>query len=156
MEHGDRNLSVSLEGIAASLTSYGLAQSNNSISGYAFHDEIYVHVRWPWIVLPVVLQVSTIILFIATVIHSRRVGAPVWKSSLLAIWYHRTEESLDDGEAPRERLSDMRKLARATAVQLSEDEGEIGQMFKRSVDESRSGKGFQIDRSAMTSQVSED
>jgi hypothetical protein len=142
-----KNLSSRFESIAASLTSYGLGQTGITFPGSAISQEVYVHVRWRWIILPVILQVFTIILFVLTVIHSHRVGAPVWKSSLLPIWYHTTEKSpsQDNAEsATRQRLSDMGTLARATAVRLSKDDGSGDHVFKRASREDEIGEGVRL------------
>jgi hypothetical protein len=142
-----KNFSSRFESIAASFTNYGLGQTNTTFPGSAISQEVYVHVRWRWIILPVILQVFTIVLFVLTVIHSHRVGAPVWKSSLLPIWYHTTEKSHSQDNADsaaRQRLSDMGTLARATAVRLSKDDGSGDHVFKRTSREDEIGEGVML------------
>ncbi|KAL1590270.1 hypothetical protein WHR41_01383 [Cladosporium halotolerans] len=127
-----RNITATFESLADSLTDFGLRMSNNFVPGYAISEEIYVHVRWQWIVLPVLLHVASISLFISTVVYSNRIGAPIWKSSLLAVWYHSTKESLrDDAELKSERTSDMNILARATAIRLSRSDHDLRHVFRK-------------------------
>ena len=81
--------------------------------------------------MPALLQVASTVLFIATVVYSHRIGAPIWKSSVLAIWYHAAEDLRGESEIAVERLSDMGKLAGATAVQLKRSDEDLGHAFKR-------------------------
>jgi hypothetical protein len=152
-----KNLTNRLESIASSLTDYGLGQTNTTFPGSAISQEVYVHVRWRWIILPVVLQVFTILLFVLTVFHSHRVGAPVWKSSLLPIWYHTTEKSYSQDNADSaacQRLSDMGTLAHATAVRLSKDDSNGDHLFKRASREDEIGEGVMLLRRPKSLQAS--
>lgn len=124
----NKDLKSMAEGIAASLTNYGLRKSNATVAGRAFTNEIYVHVRWVWIILPAFLEVATLILFLATVVQSHRAGLPTWKSSVLAVFYH--DESSKDAALPLERLSDMDKAAGSTTVRLVMDP-RVGHVLRR-------------------------
>lgn len=126
-----RSLEARLVSLAASLTSYGLGKTNNTFSGSAFAEERYVHVRWWWIVMPVVLQASSVALFVATVVHSNRYDVPTWKSSLLAVWYHTPKDLHGEDDVSWQLLSDMGRNAGATGVTLVHDVDDSGLTFRK-------------------------
>jgi hypothetical protein len=64
----------------------------------------------------VALELATLTLFIMVVVHSRREGVPIWKSSILAIIYHSVEELRDEKGPSTERLSDMQLAAKAAGA----------------------------------------
>lgn len=88
------------------------------MSGDAFAEEFFVHVRWQWIVLPASLEIASLVLLILVIIHSRREGIPLWKSSILALIYHGVEELRGQETLATERLSGMEVTAKETDVQL--------------------------------------
>lgn len=81
-----------LDHVAAALTSYGLSVSNTTHLGTVILSETYLHVRWWWIVYPSVLQLASAVLLLSTIWYSHRIGALLWKSSLLAVYYHQIED----------------------------------------------------------------
>ena len=82
-------------------------------------------------IFPVALELATLTLFILVVIHSRREGVPIWKSSILAIIYHSVEELRNERSPPTERLSDMQSAAKATAVGLWKSDDGLHRMARR-------------------------
>jgi hypothetical protein len=113
------------------LTTFGLNATTNRVTGYTTIPEAYVHVRWQWMIFPVALELATLTLFILVVIHSRREGVPIWKSSILAIIYHSVEELRNERSPPTERLSDMQSAAEATAVGLWKSDDGLHRMARR-------------------------
>ena len=95
---GDNNwttpidLKLEIELLENALTKFGLDQTTSKVTGYTITPETYVHVRWQWMIFPVALELATLTLFILVIIHSRREGVPIWKSSIMAIIYHSVEE----------------------------------------------------------------
>jgi hypothetical protein len=102
------------------------------VPGRAFAEESYVQVRWRWIVLPVLLQLSTLILFIMTVVYSHLNGVPIWKSSILAIIYHAVEDLDEKKDVAAERLSGMDAVAQMDKVQFSQSADGIHHLYGRS------------------------
>lgn len=113
-----KDLETLMEGIAASLTSWGLSKSTSSIVGHSFANETYVHVRWLWLIPPACLELAILALFLTAVMQSRRARLPIWKSSALALLYHNRP---DVSDKPLERLSQMDRAAGTTVVQLYMD-----------------------------------
>jgi hypothetical protein len=128
------NFSSKLEGVAAALTSYGLSTSNNAVAGRVFLPQPYVRVRWLWIELPAFLQLASLVLFLSTVVYSRRIGVPTWKSSLLTICYHEVEELHERGRVTL--LSDMDKASSTTSIQFFRGQEDSGFLL-RSVPQAR-------------------
>jgi hypothetical protein len=125
----DRDPRSYLKGLATSLTNYGTSLSNLSAVGKAFLPVVTVHVRWQWISLPALLELASVILFLSTIIYSRRIGVPIWKSSLLAISYHQVEDLREDRAIFR--LSEMDKASNDASVQISRSGDAQGFMLRR-------------------------
>jgi len=119
------NFSSKLEGVAAALTSYGLSKSIHSVTGKVFLPQSYVRVRWLWIELPGLLELASVALLLSTVIYTRCLGVPIWKSSILAICYHRIEELHETGRIAL--LSEMEQASGDSSVQFlrSEEDSEF-------------------------------
>lgn len=114
--------------VAASLTRYGLDTDKGNITGFELFDRINVTVRWPWLVLPFVLIVATILFLVVTVLHSHRLGVKLWKSSVLALLYHGLEEPLLEGKFS-ESVNEMNIVAKATNARLrksADDRSHLG------------------------------
>lgn len=107
-----------LDRVAAALTTYGLSASNTTHLGTVMLSETYLNVRWWWIIYPSVLQLASAVLLLSTIWYSHRIGAPLWKSSLLAIYYHQIEDLGLKGDTSVERLSGMDKAARETKLRF--------------------------------------
>ena len=127
-----RSLEERLESVATALTNYGLETTNNTVPGRAFAEESYVKVRWQWIILPVLLQLSTLVLFIMTVVYSHLNGVPIWKSSILAIIYHAVEDLDEKKDVAAERLSGMDAIAQVDKVQFSRDADGVHHLYGKS------------------------
>jgi hypothetical protein len=127
-----RSLQERLENIATALTNYGLETTDTKIRGRAYAEETHVKVRWWWILLPALLQLSTLILFTTTVVYSHLNGIPIWKSSILAIIYHGVEDLDEKKDLTAERLSGMNAVARMDEVQFSRSADGIHHLYGRS------------------------
>ncbi|KAL3474559.1 hypothetical protein BJX99DRAFT_176590 [Aspergillus californicus] len=126
----DRIHSVGLEAvmrnIAASFTKAGLQASDTSVRGTVRRSEVYVSVRWFWLIFPAVLMVLGITFLALTVLVNSRLELRLWKSSILAVLFHgldtETLESAAGNTDTRDRyatVSQMEKIAETTQVRLS-------------------------------------
>ncbi|RHZ61811.1 DUF3176 domain-containing protein [Aspergillus thermomutatus] len=83
--------SGNLTQISGTFASLAAALSTNArnrvcqgtVPGDAWANESYIHVRWLWMLLPIVLVVLSILFLIVTVVHTR--NQYIWKSSPLAL-----------------------------------------------------------------------
>lgn len=96
-----------------------------TLSGDAHRDETFIHVRWPWIILPVVVTLGSIALLLATAIGSKQKKAMLWKCMVLPLITSHFDTTPENGIASVRRvdgMTDMSKKMRAVVVQ---DEGPI-------------------------------
>lgn len=128
------NLTYVLEGVTASLSKLALDESDVVVTGNVTTSEPYVHVQWPWLTLPIVLELMGILLFAVAVMVNSRHDIPLWKSSLLPLLYHGLEEELLDRNAAPRDINGMENVARNTSVQLRPD-GQDGILFLRKTGE---------------------
>lgn len=56
--------------------------------GQVYTTQTYVHVTWPWLILPVALVIASCLVLLAAIISSSRHQTIVWKSSSLAVLFH--------------------------------------------------------------------
>ncbi|KAK7949048.1 uncharacterized protein PG986_009934 [Apiospora aurea] len=59
------------------------AAAANKVVGVTWYEETYVAVRWPWMILPIGLEVLAFSFLIMTMIQCKRSGVAIWKSSTL-------------------------------------------------------------------------
>ena len=84
------NISLAMDNIATTLTNYFRDSNNATVAGQAGQAETYVPVDWPWITLPAFLVIAGIIFLILAMFESKRQGARIWKTSELALLFHRS------------------------------------------------------------------
>ncbi|KAF7528202.1 hypothetical protein PCG10_001492 [Penicillium crustosum] len=108
----------SIENMAASLTKYGLEGTNQSVDGTVQVTKVFVHVRWPWLILPGCLVVAGSIFLVVTIAVSSKNRAPLWKSSALVPYYHGLEGVDDDDHNEYRASSAMEKNAEKIDVRL--------------------------------------
>ncbi|KAI0402461.1 hypothetical protein F4802DRAFT_369830 [Xylaria palmicola] len=96
------------------------------VPGRSIYTESYVHVRWGFAIVPILVVVGAALFLVAAVYRSRKSSTQVWKSSALAMLFH----GLDDGTkvyfADIRSLREQEAQARNTKVQLEEsDDGTL-------------------------------
>lgn len=126
-----RTMSDRVESIAHALTNYGLRNTNDTVRGRAFTEVTFVRVRWRWIILPILLELASIVLLVCTIVHSQSEGGPIWKSSVLALIYHGVNELHGEATHGIQCLSDMEITAKAMDVQLFRSEDGLNSVLKR-------------------------
>lgn len=125
-----------MDGISGSLTLSALAsEPQKYVNGSALAERTFVHVRWPWFILPILLNVIGIIFLAITIFRARRLKLPLWKTSAMAMVYHGLDteallstgsESESDAARSYEGASDMAEAARGVYVRLSSRDEEGG------------------------------
>ncbi|KAI1874303.1 uncharacterized protein JN550_002882 [Neoarthrinium moseri] len=66
-------------------TALNATTSDRFALGTAWTIETFVHVRWLWMILPIVLEVLILGFLVGTILQSNRSGLPGWKSSTLPL-----------------------------------------------------------------------
>ncbi|KAK3073299.1 hypothetical protein LTR53_005251 [Teratosphaeriaceae sp. CCFEE 6253] len=94
------SLSHISDNVAASLTKLGWDMSTDTLTGNITTTEVYVLVRWEWLILPIVLEVAAVAFLLAAAILTGSRKVKLWKSSVLPYLYHGLEqETLMDRQA---------------------------------------------------------
>ena len=126
----DRMISVGFErvmqGIAASLEQYGLSLLSDTavVHGFMAETQIFVHVRWEWLILPVTLTLLSIVFVALTVVSSKMAKAAIWKGSVTALLYHGLGDRDNDNEvALLQTVSAMEHAADKQRVRLRSSKG---------------------------------
>lgn len=115
--------------ISDSMTSF-IRQSkilnwSNPAEGVTMRDQVCLSVRWPWLALPAVLVLLTVIFLVAMIVDTRPTGnrAPIWKSSPLALLFHGFELPKKHPAVPIDELDEMEDLAKGIVVRLCSANG---------------------------------
>ncbi|KAL4912011.1 hypothetical protein BDW62DRAFT_195658 [Aspergillus aurantiobrunneus] len=115
------NLSQLLDSMSTSVTDALRANpQGNKIQGKAFRVETFIHVRWPWIILPVIVTLGSIALLLGTAMGSKHRKAVLWKCMvipLLSSHLHTTPENEIASVRSVDGVTDISKKMRAVMVQ---------------------------------------
>jgi hypothetical protein len=84
--YNSQNISQSMDAMAESMTNrIRTSRGATRVPGRAFRTESYIHVRWPWITLPISTVVLSLIFLGVVLIAYRRQNIVPWKSSVLPL-----------------------------------------------------------------------
>ncbi|KAH7081715.1 hypothetical protein BKA63DRAFT_216226 [Paraphoma chrysanthemicola] len=86
--------------------------------GDAWGSEVFVQTQWLWLLLPVALLLSTLILVCATIVQSRKKRIPSWKSSSLATLLHGLAEEAREKFAQDTTQSEVEALSQKLRVRF--------------------------------------
>jgi hypothetical protein len=123
------NISLTMQGIAKSLSNeVRQGPESRRVNGTVAYSTAYVQIRWPWIAYLASLAGFSTAFLIACVVQAARDDAPVWKSSLLGLLLH---VSNDESLRPRSKISDndyrsMEAIAKKVYMQCFGDQLHCG------------------------------
>ncbi|CAI7645755.1 unnamed protein product [Penicillium pancosmium] len=110
-----------MSNVAASFTKLQLERTKGTFSGTAHSSEVFVKVRWEWMILPGCLVLAGSCFFIATMVVNRKAKMPLWKSSALATLYHGLEKQEEDKLVT---AISMQVQAESSKVRLMDSDGD--------------------------------
>lgn len=91
---------------------------NERETGVSLTYETFVRVRWPWFILPVMVETMGLGYFVAVAFAKKR-QRPLWKGSILAALFHGLQHSeYREGETDLDTASGMTTVAERTSVML--------------------------------------
>lgn len=96
-------------------------QSSGLYNGKAY--QLGVRVRWPWVILPTSLVLSSLIILITTIVKTARSPVRAWKSSPLALLFMEVDRDITEratGQA--NRLNGLQKSTGKIEVMMRTDE----------------------------------
>lgn len=126
--HSD--MSQTFDNIATSMTNR-IRENDNAtrVFGISYREETYIRVSWPWLIIPGVVVLMSIVLLVASIVLSRGDKQGLWKSATLAPLFTRMRgwehEDLRVG-----RWSEMENQAKGMRGRLQRD-GQGGLDFVR-------------------------
>lgn len=112
------NISMTMDNIATALTNYVRDSSNIKVVGQADQVQIYVHVVWPWIILPAFLVIAGTVFLMLVMLETKRRRACIWKTSELSLLFHGLKD-LDQELHALDRLSEMEHAASKIRVKMA-------------------------------------
>lgn len=110
-----------LEGVAASLTEFGLRANSSyttTLEGEVWNTESYVSVSWHWLILPIVLVAGSVLLLTVASFHTYRCKLRLWKSSILPLLYRSLDRDLLDDQPVLRDAGAMATAAETASVKL--------------------------------------
>lgn len=127
-----------MESLAASLTKLGIDSDNAPlITGMVGNPKTFIRVRWLWLILPIVLSLSGVVLLLLTIVQTKRQHMPLWKGSLLPLLYHGLDDAPRSGTGLGQdtwrgvpvRVTEMAALAKITHVQFRKSGNSNGRIL---------------------------
>ena len=119
--NGALRVPQTMANIAQSMTNNMRKASGDNIVGIAHTFESYIHVRWIWLLFPLVMLVLAATFLVLTIWHSRKLGVPNWRSSALSAMMHGINETEVDGIDKwigKEKISELESWAESVEVRL--------------------------------------
>lgn len=114
-----------IKNIALASTRCTLNFNGLNVTAVALNVETYVHVRWVWLTVPMVLIVTGILFLGLAMIETTWHKVEVWKSSSLPLIYHSLDEEKKRKVGMVNTLNEMEREAGKTNVGLQKrDDGE--------------------------------
>lgn len=114
------NLEHLVSNIARSMTNNirqtSSADHNAMYAGTAYREEVFINVRWAWLVLPIALVVCSDVFLISSILQTRSNQVKAWKSSALALLFTSVDCTLQritrDGTDVQDGLSQITSNSR--------------------------------------------
>jgi len=106
------------------------AVTNKRVTGTATASEAYIHVRWPYMIVPSLMVLTAAIFVPLTCWQSARRAIPTWKSDVLASivhankWVEKRIPECEDGTL--NKLSGLEEWAEQATVRLRPPRAEKG------------------------------
>lgn len=125
--HRTDNATLSMDILARALTTAireyvrtgGAGHFTNQ--GWIWKSEVHVRVRWAWMALPILLEISTLALLLTTIWDTSAVKTDIWKNSSLAVLFHGgpKRDVVETDTEIRDVIS-MEKIAQKRNVRLKD------------------------------------
>ncbi|CAG8390446.1 unnamed protein product [Penicillium salamii] len=133
--YGDHNTariaSIGLEKIMSNVAQHmnkeALHQNGSEVHGKAYITEVFVEVKWLWLILPIILVTSGTLFIAMVIFENKKNGTSLWKSSVLAFFYH----GLYDVDSDSMAASVMEKKAEGSVVRLQASGDHGGLILKK-------------------------
>lgn len=113
-----QNFTQTVENVVISASRYIRGLSKDTNIGHAQILQVYVRVKWEWLVFPAALVASGLALLLVAIVQTSHSGLEVWKSSSLPLWFHGPQNGRASSfGSPLERVN--------TLVEMEKEAGQI-------------------------------
>lgn len=102
----------------ASPQEHGYGLDNPATIGTGVDRLTRIHVKWAWLLFPLMLEISVMALLPVKIILTKRRHMPIWKTSTLAVLVHGVDVADVPELAKAEEISSMDDLAGSQQFQL--------------------------------------
>ncbi|KAF5560152.1 hypothetical protein FNAPI_4320 [Fusarium napiforme] len=117
---GDTNLTRAFGNMARGMTDYLRSGPNEKLAkGVRRESQIFVSIRWYWLIGPAVLELSALMFAVFTIVGTaRKHEVPLWKSSALVLLScrHDVDSGVIHGEF--QDVKELEKMAKASKARL--------------------------------------
>jgi hypothetical protein len=134
------NISDSFQAMVTSMTDQLRSTTNVTAQGQSINQVVFVQVTWAWIILPLVVQLFSIVFLLLVLVQGGRIKAlPLWKSSTTAVLTYDVRFKGDEdavgglGTGVRSK-KELKNLGKTVKAKLDFD-GDIPQMYTSQEDE---------------------
>ncbi len=90
------------------------------VRGLAIRTETFIHVRWPWILVPTFLVAMSLIFFLSTAFRSRGQSV-LWKSSIFPLLIGQLETRPGHEIAHLRHIGELQAMAKNINVVVEQD-----------------------------------
>jgi hypothetical protein len=97
----------------------------NKVPGEAFTIEMFVEVRWPWIILPVIAVLGSIALLLGTAMASRQQHAVLWKGSVLPLLSSQLNTTSEHEIASLRNVDEVQRISKNICATMVQGEGPL-------------------------------
>ncbi|OQE35466.1 hypothetical protein PENCOP_c013G05881 [Penicillium coprophilum] len=120
------NLGRLLDSMSTSVTdTLRASPRGNKIHGQAYRVEIFIDVRWPWIILPAIVTLGSIALLLGTVMTSKQQNSVLWKSTVLPLVSSHLSTTPEHEIASLRSVDDVQRVSKNIRATMIHSEGPL-------------------------------
>jgi hypothetical protein len=130
-------LDTIMSNVANHMNKEALRINGSDVHGTAFAIEVFVEVQWLWLILPIILVVSGTIFIVIVIVENTKNGTSLWKSSVLAFFYHGLHD-VDKDDCMAASVMERKAEELVVRLQASGDHGGLTLQGRKNLGEFRS------------------
>ncbi|KAI4103734.1 MAG: hypothetical protein L6R37_003662 [Teloschistes peruensis] len=111
------NITGMVSNVGQSMTAALMNVGDLKQQGTSFTTEVFIHVHWPWIILPAMLVLSTAATLLLMIFQTWSNKMAIWKTSNMALVFHSAELS-DRGSSAYNSATEMNNKATSIKTEL--------------------------------------
>ncbi|KAJ5193145.1 hypothetical protein N7449_009287 [Penicillium cf. viridicatum] len=120
------NLNRLLDSMSTSVTdTFRTSSLGHMIPVTTFRKETFIHVRWPWIILPVIVTLGSVALLLGTAIGSKHRKAVLWKCMVLPLLISHLDTTPENRIASVRSVDGMTDISKKMRAVMAHDEGPL-------------------------------